>query len=161
MKYDTSELCDIYQEDVNVVEPLFSNFGGRPSFGGQITTVKCFEDNGLLYDLLEQNGRGRVLLVDGGGSVRRALIDADLARTAAQNEREGIVVYGSVRQVDDLEELDIGIQAIAAIPAGATGEGIGESDVRVNFGGVTFFSGDHLYADNTGIILSEDALDIE
>ena len=82
MKYDTSELCDIYQEDVNVVEPLFSNFGGRSSFGGQIITVKCFEDNGLLYDMLEQNGRGHVLLVDGGGSVRRALIDADLARLA-------------------------------------------------------------------------------
>lgn len=161
MKYDTSELCDIYHEDVNVVEPLFSNFGGRTSFGGQIITVKCFEDNGLLYDLLEENGRGRVLLIDGGGSVRRALVDASLARLALQNEWEGIVVYGSVRQVDDLEELDIGIQAIAAIPVGAAGEGIGESDIRVNFGGVTFFSGDHLYADNTGIILSEDPLDIE
>ena len=153
MKYDTSELCDIYQEDVNVVEPLFSNFGGRASFGGQIITVKCFEDNGLLYDLLEQNGRGRVLVVDGGGSVRRALVDAELARLAVQNEWEGLVIYGAVRQVDDLEELDIGIQAMAAIPVGAAGEGIGESDVRVNFGGVTFFSGDHLYADNTGIIL--------
>ena len=152
MKYDTSELCDIYQEEVNVVEPLFSNFGGRSSFGGQIITVKCFEDNGLLYDLLEQNGRGRVLVVDGGGSVRRALVDADLARLAAQNEWEGMVVYGA---------LDIGIQAMAAIPVGAAGEGIGESDIRVNFGGVTFFSGDHLYADNTGIILAEDPLDIE
>ena len=137
MKYDTSELCDIYQEDVNVVEPLFSNFGGRASFGGQIITVKCFEDNGLLYDLLEQNGRGRVLVVDGGGSVRRALVDAELARLAVQNEWEGLVIYGAVRQVDDLEELDIGIQAMAAIPVGAAGEGIGESDVRVNFGGVT------------------------
>ena len=161
MKYDTSELCDIYHEEVNVVEPLFSNFGGRTSFGGQITTVKCFEDNGLLFDLLEENGRGRVLLVDGGGSVRRALINAELARLAAQNEWEGIVVYGAVRQVDDLEELDIGIQAMAAIPAGAVSEGVGESDIRVNFGGVTFFSGDHLYADNTGIILSADPLDIE
>jgi len=161
MKYDTSELCDIYHEEVNVVEPLFSNFGGRTSFGAQITTVKCFEDNGLLFDLLEENGRGRVLLVDGGGSVRRALINAELARLAAQNEWEGIVVYGAVRQVDDLEELDIGIQAMAAIPAGAVSEGVGESDIRVNFGGVTFFSGDHLYADNTGIILSEDPLDIE
>lgn len=131
MKYDTSELCDIYQEDVNVVEPLFSNFGGRASFGGQIITVKCFEDNGLLYDLLEQNGRGRVLVVDGGGSVRRALVDAELARLAVQNEWEGLVIYGAVRQVDDLEELDIGIQAMAAIPVGAAGEGIGESDVRV------------------------------
>ncbi len=143
------------------MEPLFSNFGGRSSFGGQIITVKCFEDNGLLYDLLEQNGRGHILLIDGGGSVRRALIDADLARLAVQNEWEGLVVYGAVRAVDDLEELDIGIQALAAIPVGAAGEGIGESDVRVNFGGVTFFSGDHLYADNTGMILSEDPLDIE
>lgn len=121
MKYDTSELCDIYQEDVNVVEPLFSNFGGRSSFGGQIITVKCFEDNGLLYDLLEQNGRGHILLIDGGGSVRRALIDADLARLAVQNEWEGLVVYGAVRQVDDLEDLDIGIQALAAIPVAAAG----------------------------------------
>lgn len=127
MKYDTSELCDIYHEEVNVVEPLFSNFGGRTSFGGQITTVKCFEDNGLLFDLLEENGRGRVLLVDGGGSVRRALINAELARLAAQNEWEGIVVYGAVRQVDDLEELDIGIQAMAAIPAGAVSEGVGKA----------------------------------
>jgi len=161
MKYDTSELCDIYHEEVNVVEPLFSNFGGRTSFGGQITTVKCFEDNGLLYDLLEENGRGRVLLVDGGGSVRRALLDAGLALLAQQNEWEGIVIYGAVRQVDDLVDLDLGIQAMAAIPAGAASEGIGESDIRVNFGGVTFFSGDHLYADNTGIVLSEDPLDIE
>ncbi|MCV9879884.1 MULTISPECIES: ribonuclease E activity regulator RraA [Brenneria] len=161
MKYDTSELCDIYHEEVNVVEPLFSNFGGRTSFGGKITTVKCFEDNGLLYDLLEENGSGRVLLIDGGGSVRRALINAELARLATQNEWEGIVIYGAVRQVDDLAELDIGIQAMAAIPVGAASEGIGESDIRVNFGGVTFFSGDHLYADNTGIILAEDPLDIE
>ena len=157
--FDTSELCDIYQENVNVVEPLFSNFGGCSSFGGQITTVKCFEDNGLLFDLLEENGEGRILLIDGGGSVRRALIDAELAFLAAQNGWEGIVLYGAVRQVDDLSELDIGIQAMAAIPAGCVTEGIGESDIRVNFGGVTFFSGDYLYADNTGIILSDVPLD--
>ncbi|WP_049634471.1 ribonuclease E activity regulator RraA [Yersinia aldovae] len=161
MKYDTSDLCDIYHEEVNVVEPLFSNFGGRTSFGGNIITVKCFEDNGLLFDLLEEDGFGRVLVVDGGGSVRRALIDAELAQLALEHNWEGIVVYGAVRQVDDLAELDIGIQAIAAIPVGAADEGVGESDIRVNFGGVTFFSGDHLYADNTGIILSEEPLDIE
>ncbi len=158
MKYDTSELCDIYQESVNVVEPLFSNFGGRTSFSGQVITVKCFEDNGLLYDLLEEDGQGRILLVDGGGSVRKALIDGEVARLAVDNHWEGIVVYGAVRQVDILMELDIGIQAIAAMPAGCPDEGIGESDIRVNFGGVTFFSGDYLYADNTGIILSEEPL---
>ncbi|KMJ46218.1 ribonuclease activity regulator protein RraA [Xenorhabdus khoisanae] len=161
MKYDTSELCDIYQEDINVVEPLFSNFGGRTSFGGQIITVKCFEDNGLLYDLLEENGLGHILLVDGGGSVRKALVDAELAQLAANNEWEGIVVYGAVRQVDHLAELDIGIQAMAAIPAGSNSEGVGESDIRVNFGGVTFFSGDYLYADNTGIVLSDVPLDTD
>lgn len=161
MKYDTSELCDIYHEDVNVVEPIFANFGGRTSFGGRITTVKCFEDNGILYDILEEEGEGRVLVIDGGGSVRRALIDAELANLALQNNWEGIVVYGAVRQVDELAELDVGIQALASTPAGADGQGIGESDIRTNFGGVTFFSGDHLYADNTGIILSEEALDIE
>ncbi len=158
MKYDTSELCDIYQESVNVVEPLFSNFGGRTSFGGQIITVKCFEDNGILYDLLEEDGRGRILLIDGGGSVRKALIDAELAELAFNNNWEGIVVYGAVRQVDALVELDLGIQAVAAVPAGCPDEGIGESDIRVNFGSVTFFSGDYLYADNTGMILSEEPL---
>ncbi|WP_252317157.1 MULTISPECIES: ribonuclease E activity regulator RraA [Symbiopectobacterium] len=160
MKYDTSELCDIYHEEANVVEPLFSNFGGRTSFGGKITTVKCFEDNGILYDVLEESGVGRVLLVDGGGSVRRALIDAELPsgdtkrlgrhrglRCGASSGRSGRVGYR--------------LQAMAAIPVGAASEGVGESDIRVNFGGVTFFSGDHLYADNTGIILSEDPLDIE
>lgn len=115
----------------------------------------------MLCGLLADNGRGRVLLIDGGGSVRCALIDANLARLALQNEWEGIVIYGSVRQVDELEELDIGIQAIAAVPKGAAGVGVGESDIRVNFGGVTFFSGDHLYADNNGIILAEMPLDIE
>lgn len=161
MKYDVSKLCDIYHEEVNVVEPLFSSFGGRSSFGGQVTTVKCFEDNGILYDLLGENGRGQILVIDGGGSVRCALIDAVLACLATQNEWEGLVIYGAVRQVDMLEELDIGIMAVASIPVGVAREGIGDSDVRVNFGGVTFFSGDHLYADTTGIILSEEPLDIE
>ncbi len=161
MKYDTSELCDIYHEEVHVVDPLFTNFGGRTSFSGQIMTAKCFEDNGLLFSLFEKNGRGRVLVIDGGGSMRRALINAELAELAIQNEWEGMVVYGAVRQVDALAELDIGIQAMAAVPTGASSAGTGESNVCVNFGGVTFFSQDHLYADNTGIILAEDSLDME
>lgn len=161
MKYDTSELCNLYSTEVNVVEPLFSNFGGRASFGGEIITVKCFEDNGLLYDLLADDGSGRVLVVDGGGSVRRALINAELATLAEKNQWEGLVVYGAVCQVDKLGELDIGIQAIAAIPVSADSKGVGERDTGINFAGVTFYSGDHLYADNTGIILAEERLHIE
>lgn len=116
MEYNTSALCDIYLDQVDVVEPMFSNFGGCASFAGQITTIKCYEDNGLIRETLEQDGLGRILLIDGGGSLRRALIDAELAALAEENEWEGIVVYGSVREVDELEEMSIGIQAIASIP---------------------------------------------
>ena len=157
MEYNTSALCDIYLEQVDVVEPMFSNFGGCASFAGQITTVKCFEDNGLIREILEQDGLGRVLLIDGGGSLRRALIDAELASLAEENEWEGIVAYGCVREVDELEDMSIGIQAIASIPVGAIeSQGIGEVDVPVNFGGVTFLPEDYLYADNTGVILSQE-----
>ncbi|WGW00072.1 ribonuclease E activity regulator RraA [Vibrio sp. YMD68] len=161
MEYNTSALCDIYLDQVDVVEPLFSNFGGRTSFAGQVTTIKCFEDNSLIRDVLEQDGVGRVLLIDGGGSLRRALIDAELAALAEDNEWEGIVVYGCVREVDELEEMSVGIQALASIPVGAVGNGVGETDVAVNFGSVTFVPEDYLYADNTGIIISQEPLDIE
>ncbi|HIF9076184.1 ribonuclease E activity regulator RraA [Photobacterium damselae] len=161
MEYNTSELCDIYLDQVDVVEPMFNSYGGRGSFGGQITTVKCFEDNGVLRSVLEQPGVGRVLLVDGGGSLRRALIDIDIAQLAAENEWEGIVVYGCVRHVDELDELDLGIQALASMPVGADNQSVGEVDVPVNFGGVTFLPEDHLYADNTGVILSPEPLDLD
>ncbi|MDP5255795.1 MULTISPECIES: ribonuclease E activity regulator RraA [unclassified Vibrio] len=158
MEYNTSALCDIYLEQVDVVEPMFSNFGGRSSFAGQVTTIKCFEDNGLIRDVLEQDGEGQVLLVDGGGSLRRALIDSELASLAEENGWEGIVVYGCVREVDILEELSVGIQALASIPVGAPSQGVGDLDVAVNFGGVTFLPEDYLYADSTGIILSQEPL---
>lgn len=161
MEYNTSALCDIYLDQVDVVEPMFSNFGGSASFAGQVTTVKCYEDNGLIREILEQDGLGRVLLIDGGGSLRRALIDAELASLAEENEWEGIVVYGCVREVDELEDMSIGIQAIASIPVGSTAQGVGEVDIPVNFGGVTFLPEDYLYADNTGVILSQEPLDIE
>ncbi len=160
MRIDTSELCDIYLDQVDVVEPIFSSFGGAGSFYGKVTTVKCFESNGLIAEVLEEDGEGRVLLIDGGGSVRRALLDAELAQLAADNRWEGIVVYGAVRQLDILETLDIGIQAIAPIPVGADDNNIGEIDTPVNFGGVTFFPEDYLYADLTGVVLSAERLDL-
>nr|WP_321240489.1 ribonuclease E activity regulator RraA [uncultured Tolumonas sp.] len=161
MEYNTSQLCDIYQDQVDVVEPMFSTFGGRPSFGGLVTTIKCFEANGIIRQLVKESGVGRVLLIDGGGSLRRALIDADIAATAADNGWEGIICYGSVREVDALADLEIGIQALASIPVGADDDEIGDSELPVNFGGVTFLPEDHIYADTTGIILSPEPLDIE
>ncbi|PJG83609.1 ribonuclease E activity regulator RraA [Caviibacterium pharyngocola] len=161
MCVDTSELCDIYLDQVDVVEPVFSSFGGLSSFYGKVTTVKCFENNGLIAEVLEENGNGRVLLVDGGGAVRRALIDAELAQLAASNGWEGIIVYGAVRQLQQLENIDIGIQALAPIPVGADDGMTGETDVPVNFGGVTFFPEDYVYADLTGIILSQEPLEVD
>ncbi|MCW9719082.1 ribonuclease E activity regulator RraA [Avibacterium sp. 21-599] len=161
MCIDTSTLCDIYLDQVDVVEPIFSNFGGLTSFYGKITTVKCFESNGLIGEILEENGEGRVLLVDGGGAVRQALIDAELAQLAVDNGWEGIIVYGAVRQIQQLENLDIGIQALAPIPVGANDDTQGEVDVPVNFGGVTFYPEDYVYADLTGIILSQEPLALD
>lgn len=161
MFIDTSELCDLYAEQVDVVEPIFSSFGGVSNFYGKVTTVKCFESNGLIAEVLEENGEGRVLVIDGGGAVRRGLINAELAQLAVDNGWEGIIVYGAVRQIQQLENLDIGIHALAPIPVSADESSAGESDIPVNFGGVTFFPEDYIYADLTGIILSQEPLDLD
>ena len=161
MFIDTSELCDLYAEQVDVVEPIFSSFGGVSNFYGKVTTVKCFESNGLIAEVLEENGEGRVLVIDSGGAVRRGLIDAELAQLAVDNGWEGIIVYGAVRQIQQLENLDIGIHALAPIPVSADESSAGESDIPVNFGGVTFFPEDYIYADLTGIILSQEPLDLD
>ena len=161
MFIDTSELCDLYAEQVDVVEPIFSSFGGVSNFYGKVTTVKCFESNGSIAEVLEENGEGRVLVIDGGGAVRRGLIDAELAQLAVDNGWEGIIVYGAVRQIQQLENLDIGIHALAPIPVSADESSAGESDIPVNFGGVTFFPEDYIYADLTGIILSQEPLDLD
>ncbi|MGB1262064.1 MAG: ribonuclease E activity regulator RraA [Cognaticolwellia sp.] len=161
MEYNTSELCDIYTDLVDVLEPVFSNYGGRSSFGGKVVTVKCFENNGLIAELVSTDGSGKVLVIDGGGSTRRALININIAEQAAENNWEGIVCFGSVRDVDALEEVDIGIQGLLSIPVGASADNAGESDLAINFAGVTFLPDDHIYADNTGVILSPDPLDIE
>ena len=161
MQYNTSQLCDIYADTIDVVEPLLTNFGGRDSFAGEVVTVKCFESLGLIYKTLEENGAGKVLLIDGGGSLRRALVNAHIAELAVENCWEGIVINGCVREVDILEELDIGIQAITAIPVGADDNEVGEVNVPVNFAGVTFLPEDLLYADSTGIVISPEPLEID
>jgi regulator of ribonuclease activity A len=161
MEYNTSQLCDTYADLIDVIDPIFSNYGGRSSFGGKVVTIKCFEGTGLIEQVVETAGIGKVLVIDGGGSTRRALIDINIAEVAAKNGWEGIICYGSVRDVDALEEIELGIQGLVPIPVGANDNEFGESDVAINFGGVTILPDDHIYADNTGIILSADPLDIE
>src|SRR5690554_789363 len=157
MKYITPDLCDAYPE-VAVVEPVFANFGGRDSFGGQIVTVKCHEDNSVVKAQVATPGQGKVMVVDGGGSMRRALLGDMLAAKAAENGWEGIIVYGCVRDVDVLIQTALGIQALASHPMKTEKRGIGDRNVPVTFGGVTFRPGEYVYADNNGVIVSPVAL---
>ncbi len=153
MKYITPDLCDAYPE-VAVVEPVFANFGGRDSFGGQIVTVKCHEDNSVVKAQVATPGQGKVMVVDGGGSMRRALLGDMLAAKAAENGWEGLVIYGCVRDVDALAEIDLGVQALAPHPMKTDKRDIGDLNVEVTFAGVTFRPGEYVYADNNGIIVS-------
>lgn len=158
MQYITPDLCDAYPELVQVVEPMFNNFGGRDSFGGEIVTIKCFEDNSLVKDQVDTNGKGKVLVVDGGGSLRCALLGDMLAEKAARNGWEGLVIYGCIRDVDVIAQTELGVQALATHPMKTDKRGIGDLNVPVTFGGVTFQPGEYLYADNNGIIVSPQPL---
>ncbi|AXO87803.1 ribonuclease E activity regulator RraA [Pseudomonas sp. K1(2024)] len=156
--YVTPDLCDAYADRVQVLEPMFSNFGGRDSFGGQIVTIKCFEDNSLVREQVELDGTGKVLVVDGGGSLRRALLGDMLAEKAAKHGWEGLVIYGCVRDVDVLAQTNVGVQALASHPMKTDKRGIGDLNVPVTFAGVTFRPGEYVYADNNGVIVSPSPL---
>ncbi|QKZ03898.1 MULTISPECIES: ribonuclease E activity regulator RraA [Pseudomonas] len=158
MHYLTPDLCDAYPELVKVLEPMFSNFGGRDSFGGQIVTIKCFEDNSLVKEQVDKDGKGKVLVVDGGGSLRCALLGDMLAEKAAKSGWEGIVIYGCIRDVDVIAQVDLGVQALASHPLRTEKRGIGDLNVPVTFAGVTFTPGEFIYADNNGVIVSPSAL---
>lgn len=153
MHYITPDLCDAYP-DVAVVEPMFANFGGHDSFGGEIVTVKCFEDNSVVKAQVEQPGKGKVMVVDGGGSLRRAMLGDMLAARAADNGWEGIIIYGCVRDVDVLADINLGVQALGSHPMKTEKRNIGDLNVEVTFGGVTFRPGEYVYADNNGIIVA-------
>jgi regulator of ribonuclease activity A len=137
---------------------MLSNFGGREQFCGQIVTVKCFEDNSVVKQLVGTPGDNRVIVVDAGGSLRRACLGDMLAEQAASNGWSGLVIYGCIRDVDQIMATDIGVQALGVHPMKTEKKGVGELDIPVTFGGVTFNPGEYLYADNNGIIVSAEPL---
>jgi regulator of ribonuclease activity A len=151
----TCDLCDEYPDEVQVLEPMLHNFGGREAFGGEISTVKCFEDNSFVKQRLGEPGEGRVLVVDGGASIRRALLGGDVATMGAKNGWSGVIIYGCVRDVDELIEIDLGIQALGVVPMKTKKRNVGELDVPLNFGGANFHHGYRVYADNNGVIVAE------
>lgn len=153
----TPDLCDAHPE-IQVVEPMFGNFGGRDGFGGEIVTVKCFEDNSIVKEQVAKPGHGKVMVVDGGGSMRAALLGDLLAEQAAENGWEGLVINGCIRDVDAIGETDLGVQALGTHPRKTEKRGLGDLNVPVTFGGVTFHPGHYVYADNNGVVVSEKAL---
>ena len=160
MSFVTCDLCDENPEEVSVVRELqWHSFGGRSAFGGEIVTVKCFEDNSRVKEQLTgTDGRGKVLVVDGGGSLRNALIGDMIAEKAVGNGWEGVIIYGACRDVDELAKLDIGVMALGCVPIKSVRRDEGQLNIDVAFGGVVFTPGQHVYADNNGIIAAPRAL---
>ncbi|ARU56271.1 ribonuclease activity regulator protein RraA [Oleiphilus messinensis] len=137
---------------------MFQNFGGRKAFGGEIVTVKCFEDNSVVKEQVGLPGKGKVMVVDGGGSKRAALLGDMLAEKAAENGWEGIIIFGCIRDVDVIMQTELGVQALATHPMKTEKRGIGDLNVPVKFGGVEFKPGDYVYADNNGVIVADKKL---
>jgi len=155
MPFATADLCDEFGAQVRVAEPLFRDWGGSASFSGPIETLRVFEDNALVRETLEMHGRGRVLVVDGGGSRRTALLGGNLAALAHRNGWIGIVLYGCVRDSAELSAAPVGIKALNSVPRQSAKAGAGERGVPVTFAGVTFVPGAHLFADRDGILVAD------
>jgi regulator of ribonuclease activity A len=154
MVFVLPDLCDANPEIVRVADPVFRSFGGRTSYGGPIATVKCFEDNSGVATRVDEPGERRILIVDAGGSKRCAVLGDNLARRAAAQGWQGIVVFGCVRDVDELAAIDLGIHALAAHPLRSVKRGVAEFDVVVTFAGISFVPGQYAYADANGIIVA-------
>jgi regulator of ribonuclease activity A len=163
MNFKTPDLLDANEQLTNtgvirVVAPMFQRYGARPAFSGQIVTLKLFEDNSLVREAVGEEGKGRVLVIDGGGSLRCALVGDQLAILAHKNGWEGMIVYGCIRDSGDINQIDIGVRALNTHPMKSIKKGAGDRNINVCFGGVTFEPGEWIYADEDGVIVSSSAL---
>ncbi|ABM37679.1 ribonuclease E activity regulator RraA [Polaromonas naphthalenivorans] len=155
--FATCDLCDIHKNDSSgqfrVLPPVFKDFGGILKFSGPVVTVKCFEDNSLVKAAVDSPGEGRVLVVDGGASLRRALLGGNLGAAAAKNGWAGVVIDGCVRDVAELAQCSTGIRALAAMPLPTEKRQEGQQGLAVQVQGVWVHPGDWLYADEDGMVL--------
>jgi len=158
MNWATTDLCDRHADKLAIAAPALRSFGGRRRFHGALATIRCFEDNSLVRERLAEPGGGRVLVVDGGGSMKCALVGDQLGAMGAANGWSGVVVWGCIRDASALAALDLGVLALATHPLRSVKRGVGERDVAVTFAGVTFRPGAHLYADEDGVVVAPAAL---
>lgn len=159
MTFATADLCELQIQGLQIAEPLFRSFAALTAFSGQISTIKVFEDSRPIRTMLEQPGAGRVLVVDGGGSKRCALIDSALAELAIASGWQGILLYGCVRHSQALRSLSLGLMALNVHPMPGSKHDVGERDILITFAGVNFRKDHYLYADCDGIIVAETKLD--
>ncbi|MBU2710714.1 ribonuclease E activity regulator RraA [Zooshikella harenae] len=160
MFFSTPDLCDQYDALLQVMSPVFKHFGGQTHFCGEVVTAKCFEDNSVVKSILAEPGEGKVLVVDGGGSLRCALLGDQIATRAVENQWAGIVIYGCVRDVTILKTLSIGIMGLTAHPRKSIRRGEGQKQLEISLAGVNLQSGNYLYADENGVIISPEPLSL-
>ena len=158
MDFKTTDLCDEFSDRLQIAEPIFGDYGAEMMFSGSIVTLKVFEDNSLVRAVLEEPGDGRVLVVDGGGSMRCALVGDQLAELAEDNDWAGIIVNGCIRDSMAIAEIPIGVKAVGIHPLKSVKRGVGERDIPVRFAGITFQPGHYVYADEDGLLVSEKPL---
>ncbi len=156
--FKTADLCDDFDAELSVVAPGFFSFGQQARFCGQISTVKCFEDNSLVREAVSSSGNGQVLVIDGAASMRCALLGDQLAELAVKNNWSGIIVNGCIRDSFDIAAMNLGVKALSTHPLKSVKKGAGERDVDVDFSGVTFRAGQYVYADEDGIVIAEKSL---
>ncbi|HJV88359.1 MAG TPA: ribonuclease E activity regulator RraA [Noviherbaspirillum sp.] len=163
MSFATCDICDANEDKIaagtlSVLPPIFQKFGKREAFSGQAATLKVFEDNVLVRSTLETPGNGRVLVVDGGGSLRCALVGGNLGVLAEKNGWAGIIVNGCIRDSDEINSCDIGMRALATHPQRSIRKGVGDRDIAVSIAGVTIRPGNWIYADADGVLVSSEDL---
>jgi regulator of ribonuclease activity A len=161
MSYSVPDICDDFAGEISALEPLFRDYGKNRKFSGEIATIKCFEDNSLVREAVRSEGRGRVLVVDGGGSLRCALLGDLLAAAAAENGWQGVLINGCVRDVEILETIGLGVKALNSHPLKTDKRGEGQRDLDVTFAGATMRPGNYLYADANGVVVATRNLEVE
>ena len=159
MSFTTPDLSDAHPE-TKAIAPILKNFGGREIFWGEIETLRCPDDNSFVKELLNNEGNGKVLVVDANGISTVALLGDMIAEAGVKNNWSGVVINGYVRDIEILKTLDIGVQAIGTMPVRSKKKNQGELGVDITFGGVTFSRGNYIYADNNGLLLSKEELEL-
>jgi regulator of ribonuclease activity A len=158
MPFKTADLSDEHSATLKVADNIFESFGRKTKFHGEIVTVKVFEDNVLAKAELEKDGTGKVLVVDGGGSLRCALMGDNVAALIMKNNWSGVLIYGAIRDSADIDEMDVCVKALGTHPFKSIKKGEGDVNIPVQFAGVVFKPGDFIYSDEDGIIVSEKKL---